>query len=73
MGLTDKWTDRPDYTYCVKAEFADGSVSYTTIEHAADRLDFIDRERGVSDLIDGVAFRSHMGTTYTVVPADTLR
>ena len=59
-----RWLDEPTEFYCIKAEFADGNVAYTTVELAADRLDFIDRDKGIADLLDGLTFRSHMGTTY---------
>lgn len=59
------WADRPDGTFRVRAEFGDGKTSYTTLEHAADALDFIDRDKGLRDLIAGMTFRSHLGTMFT--------
>ena len=70
MAWSDKWAEAPSNSHCVKAEFVDGSVSYTTIEHAADALDFIDRDLGIQALRDGAMLRSHLGTYYSVVPTD---
>lgn len=61
------WRDQPDETNNIRAEFADGTTAYTTVEIAANRLDFIDREKGIRDLLAGTQFRSHMGTMYSVV------
>lgn len=63
--MTGHWQDRPDGTYRVRAEFGDGTTAYTTLEHAADALDFIDREKGLADLEAGITFRSPLGTMYT--------
>lgn len=62
-----RWLNEPTEFYCIKAEFADGESAYTTVEFAADRLDFIDRDKGIGDLLDGMKFQSHMGTTYQLV------
>lgn len=64
---TPNWRDDPDEDYCVRVEFGDGDVAYTTIEKAADRLDFIDRELGIQDLKAGSRLRSHLGSIYQVV------
>ena len=70
-----RWLNEPTEIYCIKAEFADGQSgtwatgksAYTTVEFAADRLEFIDRDKGIGDLLDGMKFQSHMGTTYQLV------
>lgn len=59
-----RWLDEPTDFYCIKAEFPDGTTAYTTVEMAADRLEFIDRDKGIGDLLDGLKFQSHMGTVY---------
>ena len=60
------WADASDETHVVLAEFGDGTTAWTTIEHAADALAFIDRERGIADLYRGTPFRSAQGTMYRV-------
>jgi hypothetical protein len=61
-----RWKDAPDDQYRVRVDFQDGTTAYTTVEMAADRLDFIDREKGIADLLAGTPFRSHMGSLYQV-------
>ena len=65
-SLVAHWHDAPDATYCVHVDFGNGEEAWTTIEHAADVLDFIDRDKGIADLKAGMRFRSSMGSVYEV-------
>lgn len=60
--MMDHWADKWSEEYPIHAKFANGGEAYTTVEHAADLLDFIDRDKGVADLLGGTEFRTHMGT-----------
>ena len=62
--MADRWRDERDDEYTVRVDFPDGTVAYTTIELAADRLEFIDRDKGIADLKAGTVFRSGMGSMY---------
>jgi len=68
--VSDHWADSPDFTYCIRAEFADGSVAYTTLEHAADLAGFIDRDKGIADMLKAIPFRTSLGTILTAVTTD---
>jgi hypothetical protein len=58
------WANDPDVIFCIRVDFASGGTEYTTVSHAADLLDFIDREKGIADLMSGMTFRSHMGSMF---------
>jgi len=65
-SLVAHWHDTPDATYRVHVDFADGTEAWTTIDHAADVLDFIDRDKGIADLEAGLTFRSSMGSWFRI-------
>ena len=69
--MASNWSDKKDATYNVRATFATGDFQFTTLEHAADLADFIDREKGIADLLAGVPIRTKLGTVLTTTDIES--